>query len=186
MDFKKQDLLKNNWTRLKKKITVVEDIKTNLFEGKICFLMMIEVDDALVVDGPLGNVKIADNGYSNLIIAPKNKNWWLTVMFDNDNNYIESYFDITRENVFIDEANPYFIDLKLDVSIPTDLNIYILDEDELKEVYDNGLISLSEYNMAYETAKKIIKYYNENKGEYFKFINDHFNRMLKQINNVKV
>lgn len=62
-------------------------------EGKICFLNMIKVSSSLSVDSPIGKVIIANDGFKNLIFAPKNKNWWLTVMFDNKNNLIESYFE---------------------------------------------------------------------------------------------
>lgn len=123
-------------------------------EGKICFLNMINVSSSLSVDSPI----IANDGFKNLIFAPKNKNWWLTVMFDNKNNLIESYFDITKENNFDDESNPYFIDMKLDVCIPFKYKHYIMDEDELKEALNLNLITDEEYNKAYNTAIKIIDF----------------------------
>ena len=180
MEFKKRDLLRNDSQRLKNKVTIVEDIDTDYFTGKICLIKMIEVDGELYVDNPLGKVKIMDNGFSNLIIAPRNKNWWLTVMYDNEDNYIESYFDITRSNNFECDI-PYFIDLKLDVCIPDDYNAYLLDEEELMEAYDCNAISKEEYEMAYNTARKIIEFYNSNKESYLNFIKENYEKLNSKI-----
>ena len=90
-----RDLKRNDWKRLKNKTIKIENIENKYFKGKICLLTMNEVEAPLKVDSPVGIVTIADNNYKNIIIAPENDNWWLTVMFDNNNNLIESYFDIT-------------------------------------------------------------------------------------------
>lgn len=180
MEFNTRDLLRNDSKRLKKKNTIVEDINTKYFEGKICLIKMIEVDGELYVNNPLGKVKIMDNGFSYLEIAPKNENWWLTVMYDKNGQYIESYFDITRKNYF-ETGNPYFIDLKLDVCIPNDYNIYLMDEDELKEAYDCNAISKEEYEMAYNTARKIIEFYNSNKESYLNFIKENYEKLNSKI-----
>lgn len=92
---------------------------------------MQQVESSLSVDSPIGKVTIADNNYKNLIFAPKGKNWWLTVMFDDQDNLIESYFDITKINDFSNPENPYFIDMKLDVCIPNGYEPTIMDEEEL-------------------------------------------------------
>ena len=127
---------------------------------------MNEVSSPLAVDLPIGKVIIADNNYKNIIIAPKNKNWWLTVMYNDKNELIESYFDITRLNNFYNDDNPFFIDMKLDVCIPNGHEPIIMDEDDLKEVLYEEMIILDEYNMAYEVANKIITQYKNHKEEY--------------------
>lgn len=131
---------------------------------------MNEVESPLKVNSPIGMVTIADNNYKNIIIAPKNENWWLTVMFDNNNNLIESYFDITRLNNFYNEENPFFIDMKLDVCIPYNHEPSIMDEEDLNELLDNGFITQKDFNMAYHTANRIIDFYNINKDKYYEFI----------------
>lgn len=165
-----RDLKRDDWKRIIKKRLKIEDIKNEYFEGKICFINMDEVKSPLYVDSPIGNIKIADNNYKNIIIAPKCKNWWLTVIFDEKNELIESYFDITKLNNFYNSDNPFFIDMKLDVCIPKDCEPSIMDEDELKELLDNGYIIEEDYEMAYEVANKIIAEYKKHKEEYYKFI----------------
>ena len=132
---------------------------------------MNNVTSPLEVDSPIGKVIIADNNYKNLIIAPKNKNWWLTVMYDDKNNLIESYFDISKLNNFHNEENPFFIDMKLDVCIPNGHEPSIMDDEDLKEVLSAGMITEDDYKMAYEVAYKIIDFYNKHKMEYTVFVN---------------
>lgn len=175
-----RDLKRDDWGRLTDKSFKIDNIKNAYFEGKICLLTMKKVTSPLSVDSPIGKVIIADNNYKNLIIAPKNENWWLTVMFNDKNELIESYFDITKLNNFNNEDNPFFIDMKLDICIPNKYEPTIMDEEELKEMLDNGFISESDYKMAYDTANKIINEYNEHKTEYYKFIYETFNKMNTQ------
>ena len=166
-----RDLKRDDWSRVTDKTVDVIDYKNEYFEGKICLLKMNNVTSPLMVDSPVGKVTIADNGYKNLIIAPKNKNWWLTIMFDDKGNLIESYFDISLLNNFHNENNPFFIDMKLDVCIPKDHEPSIMDEDDLKEVFDAGMITKDNYDMAYKVANKIIDFYITHKNEYYEFIN---------------
>ena len=168
--FEFRDLRRDDSKRFIKKEVIIEDEKNEFFEGKVCYLNMQEVNPPLSVISSVGKVTIADNNYKNLIFAPKGKNWWLTIMFDDQDNIIESYFDITRINDFSNPENPYFVDMKLDICIPYEHEPTIMDEDELKIVYEHGLITKEDYENAYATAKKIISTYNSHKEEYYKYI----------------
>lgn len=180
-----RDLKRNDWKRIIQKEVVVEDIKNDFFEGKVCYLNMQKVESPLSVDSPVGTVVIADNNYKNLIFAPKSSNWWLTIMFDDQNNLIESYFDITRINDFSNSENPYFVDMKLDVCIPSGYEPVIMDKEELQEIYEQGLITETDYKNAYDTANKIISLYKLHKDDYYKYIYEIFNKFSKQ-ENIKV
>ena len=170
-----RDLKRDDWARVTDKTVKIINYRNDYFDGKICLLKMNSVTSPLEVDSPLGKVTIADNNYKNLIIAPKNKNWWLTVMYDDKNNLIESYFDISKLNNFHNEENPFFIDMKLDVCIPNGHEPSIMDDEDLKEVLFAGMITEDDYKMAYEVANKIIEFYNKHKMEYTAFINKMFN-----------
>jgi len=176
-----KDLREDNSSRIKDKTIKIIDYKNEYFDGKICLLKMNMVSEPLFVDSPIGKVKIMDNNYKHFMIAPRNANWWLTVMFTDKNELIESYFDITRENIFENEDNPYFIDLKLDVCIPKNHIPVIMDEDELQEAYKSGIISKEEVNMAHTLANKIIDFYNTHKEKYYDFIN----KMMKILDDKK-
>ena len=181
-----RDLRRNDWKRITKKEVIVEDEKNEFFEGKVCYLDMQLVESPLSVDSPTGKVTIADNNYKNLIFAPKGENWWLTVMFDDQDNLIESYFDITRTNDFSNPENPYFVDMKLDVCISNGYEPTIMDEEELKEVYEHGLITKEDFENAYNIANKIIRTYNSHKEDYYEFIYNLYNKYRnKELGNIK-
>ena len=173
-----RDLKRDDLARVIDKTVKIINYNNEYFDGKICLLKINAVTSPLEVDSPIGKVTIADNNYKNLIFAPKNKNWWLTVMYDDKNNLIESYFDITKLNNFHNEENPFFIDMKLDVCIPNDHEPSIMDEEELKEMLSARMITEDDYKMAYEIANKIIDFYNNHKLEYTAFINSMFNDLL--------
>lgn len=175
-----RDLARNDWKRIIEKDVVIDDIKTDLFEGKVSLLKIKKVVSPLSVDSPVGKVIIANNGYKHLKIAPKNQNWWLTVMFDENDNLIESYFDITRVNCF-DTEIPYFIDMKLDVCIPANDDPSIMDAEDLKEIFDKGMITKEDYDNAYLTANKIINIYNNDRDSYYKFIYELYRKINSKL-----
>ncbi len=174
-----RDLKRDDWSRIVDKTVNIIDYKNESFDGKVCLLKMNKVTSPLDVDSPIGKVTIADNNYKNLIFAPRNKNWWLTVMFDDTDNLIESYFDISRLNNFHNDENPFFIDMKLDVCIPNGHEPSIMDDDDLKEVLDAGMITESDFKMAHEVANKIIDFYDKHKEEYNDFISKMFKKLSK-------
>lgn len=181
-----RDLKRNDWKRIFDKDVIVEDVINPFFEGKVCYLNMKKVESPLSVDSPIGKITIADNNYKNLIFAPKEQNWWLTVMFDHQDKLIESYFDITKVNDFSNSDNPYFVDMKLDICIPSGEEPIIMDKDELQEIYDQGLITQEEYDNAYNIANKIISIYNSNKEEYYKYIYQMYSKFSNQDNIKKI
>ncbi len=168
-----KSLNRDEMKRIKKKDIKVIDTKTDIFDGKIALLMVYEVEP-LIIKYPYGDIKILDNNYKWLEFAPRNSNYWLTVMFDENDNLIESYFDITKDNV-IDIDNPYFIDIFLDVVIRKDKKIYLLDENEINDALKNNIITELEYKNSFDTANEIISYYNKNKDEFYNKIYYYFN-----------
>lgn len=152
-------------------------VKDEEFEGTVGLMKIKEIKAPLIINNPNGKVKIADTDYSWLQFAPVKGNWWLTVMFDNEDNLIESYFDITKENIFKDPYKPYFIDMKLDVLIDNKKRISILDEDELEEAFQLSLISHEEFLLAKEVADKIITKYSSNPEKFFSYIKDYFMKL---------
>ena len=122
--------------------------KTDKFFDKNCvvgLLILDEVNEPLILDNNIGNYKIVDNGYKWLQIAVEKENYWVTAMFDDSNNLIQIYFDITDCNVL--DSNPYFDDLFIDIVLYND-NLYIIDQDELLDAYNEGVISSLQYDKA--------------------------------------
>ncbi len=172
-----KSLYRDEWTGIKKEVRVLR-IAEESFQGTIGLITIRSLDTPIVIKNEKKNICIGDVGYKWLQVAPKNENWWLTVVFDDRDNLIESYFDITRYNDFSDELRPTFIDMCLDVVFGKENDPVILDEDELKEALEENLITNTEYEMALSLAKNIVNCYNRNKAKYYEWI-DCFYRKLR-------
>ena len=60
--------------------------------------------------------------------------------------------------------------MKLDICIPNGHEPAILDEEELKEVYEQGFITKEDYANAYNIANRIVSLYNSHKNDYYEYI----------------
>ncbi len=177
MDLVIKSLNRVEMSRIIKKTIKTMEVSKNEFNGFISLLTFDEISSPLFVMNPTGKICIADTNYKWLQFAPKNANWWLTVMYNEKNQLIESYFDITKENVFDD--NPYFIDMKLDVIIQKNSNPIIVDQEELNVALAQNIITKNEYNLAFKVANQIIDYYIKNKDLYYKTLNKYFKLLTK-------
>lgn len=177
LNFACKSLKRDEWSRFTKKNIKSIRVEEEGFIGTIGLLTIEEVKEPLLVTYPTYSITIADKNYRWLQFAPKNENWWLTVLFDDKEQLIESYFDITKINNFDDEDNPTFIDMFLDVILAKERDPIILDEEELKEALDNNLITKEEYDFAFLVAKNIIKGYNKNKAKYYAFIDRYYKKL---------
>ncbi|MDE6407323.1 MAG: DUF402 domain-containing protein [Anaeroplasmataceae bacterium] len=177
MELKHRSLRRDEWKEITKKKTKSLIVDEMGFCGTIGLLTIEEIEKPMIITHSNYQITIADKNYKWLQFAPKHENWWLTVLYDDTDRLIESYFDITRTNNFEDEDNPTFMDMFLDVILSEDREPTILDEDELKEALDTNLITKEEYELAFFVAKSIIKGYNKNKAKYYEFVNRFFNKL---------
>lgn len=134
---------------------VYKNIKVNTeeFEGNISLLKINKVKNAWFVDEE--NRCILNDRYSWLEIYPKNKNYCITAMYDENGKISEWYFDVARQ-LGVENGVPFEDDLFLDVVVVPDGRIHLLDEDELELALKSNLINKTEYDFAYEIANKII------------------------------
>ena len=68
----------------------------------------------------------------------------------------------------------------MDVVVTTTGDIILLDEDELKKAFDRFEVNKSDYDMAYNEAKKLIELLEDNKGKLKEFTDKYLNKMLKE------
>ena len=123
--------------------------------GVAGLIEMLKVSEPVVA----GGLKIIDVGYAWLQFAFRDKNYWLTVLFDDTDSIVEYYFDITAGNYFDEDGGPWFYDSFLDVVMTPapDGKIILLDEDELEDALAKGLIDGDLHALAKSTADALIK-----------------------------
>ena len=113
---------------------------------------------------------IIDSNYTWIQIAPFLNNFWIKVMYDENDNLVEIYIDVTRKNYFDDITNPSYDDLFLDVVVPKKGHIYQMDDVELMKAYNEKLISEEEYKKAKIVCKNLKDFLNKHHQEFLNFI----------------
>lgn len=101
--------------------------------------------------------KYIENGYYLIEFTPLKENYNIRFYLDEKKEVISYYADISLENGIKDKV-PYYIDLYLDVITDIDTGgCYLDDEDELSLALEQKIITIKDYDFAYEVAKKLIK-----------------------------
>jgi len=139
-------------------IYLQKKIDDKLFTGYICNIKISNVDKPLIVNNGISQVCIKDNDYEWFEVYPENANYAITIMYDNNKNLIEWYFDIAK-NVGVENGIPYEDDLYLDMIILPNGKSLIVDEDELIEAFNAGEIQQNDVDLAYGTLKQLKEKY---------------------------
>ena len=163
MEVKIKDMQHTGWNRVIEKRYIAEDIIINNIPGVVSLSIWDKFTEGLIIDYPKNKVLIADSGYKWLQIALENQNFWLTAMYDNNDNFIEVYFDIIDSSYFENRQNPYFYDLFNDIVLDKFKDVFILDEDELEEAYQEGTITFEQYELVKKVTKELYEYVVQNK-----------------------
>ncbi len=149
-------------------------LETDYFSGFVCYIKINNIKKPLIVNNGLDNICIKDNDYEWFELYPDNGKYVLTIMFDNNNNLIEYYFDISKE-VGLEDGVPYEDDLYLDMIITPSGKVLVIDENELLEAEKNGNITHEDVMDAYKTLEYLKDKYVNN----FEKLNN-FTKKLKE------
>lgn len=139
--------------------------------GVVSIIKFTNVDKPTEIHYNFKDEIIIDNDYTWLQIAIRNSNFWIKVMFDQNNKMVETYIDVTRNNNFDDITNPNYEDLFLDIIVPPKGHIYQMDDVELMKAFREGVITEGEYKLSKIVSHNLIKYLDNNLKEFLDFIN---------------
>lgn len=148
-----RDMKRSSWESFLNKDQIIEDYIFNDRKGKISLIRIKDVSKPFVMLHEGKEIVLADKYYYWLQLAFHNDYRWYTVMFDDNDNLVQIYIDITNgNNTELD--NPIFEDMYLDYVVAEDI-IYEQDRDELDEAYTNNLITKEEYERALHEGDKL-------------------------------
>lgn len=150
-------------------------VDTSEFSGDIYFYYFKNVTEKYIL--PSGTC-IIDNDYKWLEFYDCNDKIKLSVMYDDKDNVIEWYFDITRR-IEKDNGIPYEDDLYLDVLVKSNGEIKLLDEDELELAHEKFEVTDKDYEMAYKKARELMKRLENSKNELKEFTDKYLYKMMK-------
>lgn len=137
--------------------------------GTICLTTILKVKKQWEVPRDNGNTeKILDVGYKWVTIYPKKERFAIIAIFDENNEFVEFYFDIAKK-VKYKSIVPYIEDLYLDIVMTKDNKVIFLDEDELKKALQTNVIKQEDYEKAKKTADRIVnKFHNQERFDELK------------------
>ena len=133
-------------------------VKKATIQGITGYVSMINVDE-LAEPIEIGGKILADSHFTAISFMPIEDFWCLQAFYDADGNLIEWYIDINLENTVDSDGNPYYTDLYLDVVVYPDGEVKIIDEDELIEAFQAGIIDEKQMKHAYDVCDDVIKNY---------------------------
>lgn len=186
MDLEKKYISKENWKRVIKRETSYMELNHNEFQGEAYLIKVKEVKEPLYKVYEKRNIKLLDNGYYWLQLAIKNKNYWITAMYDNKKQLIQYYIDITKENIIKTKGKSFFYDLFLDIVQLSNKKIYLLDEDELLDALNNKIIDKDTFDLAYKEAESIEEQLKKNSFKPIKICKEYLEKLsaiIKEVEN---
>jgi len=163
MEIKKKHLDRREWYTDSERDFSCLYHQDDCFRGGIGLITFTGLAKPDMVDTDEGPFCIADRGYQWLELAPENGHFVLTAMF-HDEQLFQQYIDITLMNDVAENGDAVFFDLFLDVVILSDGTPRVLDSEELDAALSGGIITRKEYDLARETAGKVVASCNSENG----------------------
>ena len=156
MEHKRRTIARTEWSRILESAAAYREVESSGFSATVGLLHLKKTKAMLVKSVQEMQIKIVDDDYCWLQVAPKNEHWWLTVMFDETGKLVQYYFDVTLEND-VCGAESTFIDLFLDVAAQPDGTLELMDQSELDEALAEGLITEAQAALAEGTAQMLVE-----------------------------
>ncbi len=178
----KKYLSRSNWPRVTEKEFVYKTVDHGEFQGSIGLIHIKYVKEPSVKVYGNTPIKFVDSGYYWLQFAPRKEHYWLTAAFNEKEEIVQYYIDITYENHLEDQGEAFFYDLFLDIVLLPDNQLFLLDEDELLEALNNHVISQADYDMAYAAAKDIMEKLKGRADELKEFCYPYFEELKQRFN----
>ncbi len=169
-------MARDNWPRILEREYSHTPFCGDNISGEIALLHFTKVAKPLDVTLDNKIIRIIDNGYYWLQIAPKNENWWITAAFDENKKPVQYYIDVTLKNV-IDGAESYFFDLFLDVVFAPDGIPHLFDADELDEALARGIITPEQHKFSHSVADRLMSAFPERLNELESFCLESLRRL---------
>lgn len=101
-------------------------------------------------------VRVCDDHYKWLQIMPRDGNYSLTVMYDDNDHVLQYYFDINVEHI-LELGNARRKDIYLDVLALPDGRYELVDERDIKRAVRRGHITEDQRDYAYSVANQVMQ-----------------------------
>jgi predicted RNA-binding protein associated with RNAse of E/G family len=147
---------RRGWRRIVKKRITEKAYMWPEFHGRAVLLHFDEIKAPMsVVYGGVRN-KTVDKNYSWLQLFPEEDcGFVLTAMFNQHHQLVQCYFDIVKQIGREGDGVLWFDDLYLDFILFPDRSLYFVDEEELDEALETGMITQALHDRAWDKAGRL-------------------------------
>lgn len=146
---------RSDWRRILEREYRWTECDYHGMQGIVSVLMLKKITEPLTIHYEHGDVTIVNEGDTWLQIAFRDAYFWITAMFDKNNDLLQIYFDITNGNCLESADNPTFEDLYLDIVLEPDGALHVLDRDELDEALEARDITPQQHRKAIEECDRL-------------------------------
>ncbi|WP_035856334.1 MULTISPECIES: DUF402 domain-containing protein [Jeotgalicoccus] len=170
---------KKKWRRL---VRSKYDETVLTYKGEKILVGMIhmhKVREPLVVPVVGKDTLVAANNYKWMQLLPENRNYSLTVMYDERWTEIQYYFDINYSHT-LEPGKARREDMYLDVLALPDGRYELVDEEDIKRALKKGKITKKERDFAYQVANDLMHEIDSNFSQ-FKALADFALTELKKL-----
>lgn len=143
------------WMRVLKREYTQTYLETDSFTGHITLLKMIHVREPLLVTYHTNKLRIVDDGFMWLQHFPAGQRHSVTTVFNADGEIVQWYIDICLHIGVSADGTPWMDDLFLDIVVLPSGEIFRLDDEELDEAMQSGIIDERLYHLAREECDKL-------------------------------
>lgn len=164
-----------DYKEIKKLKTTTLLVNETDFHGDICLHHFLKVNEKIVL--PNG-ICFMDTDYKWLEFYDYSAKNRLTAMYNEKNEIIEWYFDISRK-IGKENGVPYEDDMYLDIVIMPDGNQILLDKDELDKAFQNNEISEVDYNNAIKEAESLMELMKGKQKDLKRFTDKYLRKLLE-------
>ncbi|MDN3955704.1 DUF402 domain-containing protein [Sporolactobacillus laevolacticus] len=148
---------RRGWRRIISSQTCKKEFMWPAFHGEAVLIQFNEIKAPLSVVYGGVRTKTVDQNYSWLQLFPTYApQFVLTAMFNAKRRLVQCYFDVIHQVGKDENGTPWFDDLYLDLILFPNHRLYLVDEDELNEALENGIITPEMYERAWRTAHQLM------------------------------
>lgn len=171
----------SNTNSLTKEYYYFEEQKNEFVNGYVAVIEIYEANKKTMVprEGREDDC-VLDIGYKLFRIFDKTKSYCIVAIYNENFEFIEFYIDCIDNICYDNELNiPYMEDLFLDIVYTNKDEIIVLDEDELKEAYNNRDITKEQYEKVLKSKEEVLRLLNDKK--YVKSLKNYCLNELKRL-----
>ncbi|MGM0804170.1 MAG: DUF402 domain-containing protein [Bacillota bacterium] len=169
-----------DWKRVTDRHFEVTHKENSCFNGNVTAIHLKQVSEPLIVNYKDHEVCIADSGYTWMQHFPKGEKYTITTVLDGNGKVVQFYIDMCIDHGVDENGIPWFDDLYLDIVILPDKELFLLDDNELMDAFNKGIIDEHQMKLAHETAQKIIAMHKEGKFEQLETCIEHAEEWIKE------